>query len=39
MSSPKLYHKQIGITIIEVKYLMQTIVIEIGYREINAWLE
>jgi hypothetical protein len=37
--SPKLHHNQTGVTIVEVKDLRQTIAIEMGYGEANAWLE
>jgi hypothetical protein len=37
--SPKLNHNQTGIIIVDVKDLRQTIGIEMGYGETNAWLE
>jgi hypothetical protein len=36
---PQLCHNQTGITVVEVKDLRQTLTIETGYREMNAWLE
>jgi hypothetical protein len=37
--SPKCHHNCIGITTVQVKDLRQTIAIETGYGETNAWLE
>jgi hypothetical protein len=36
---PKLHHNQTGVTIVDVKDLRQTIAIDLGYGEVNAWLE
>jgi hypothetical protein len=36
---PRLYSNRTQVTIVEVKDLRQTVAIEIGYRDTNAWME
>jgi hypothetical protein len=39
MLPPRLYSNQTQVTVVEVKDLRQTVVIEIGYRDTNTWME
>jgi hypothetical protein len=39
MLPPRLYNNQTQVTIVEVKDLRQTVAIEIGYRDTNAWMK
>jgi hypothetical protein len=36
---PQFHHNQTSITVVEVKDLTQTIAIQIGYGEMNVWME
>jgi hypothetical protein len=39
MLPTRLYNNQTQVAVVEVKDLRQTVAIEIGYRDTNAWME